>query len=87
MANTHPGWVGARMGYPDHLNSGLSHHMSDTLVETGPTKQQDPSTSSQPSLAHPGQWIRRHTRRQTLKRAILILLNFVTLCGSLSFEG
>jgi hypothetical protein len=55
----------ARMSNANRLRSGHGLPMSDRLVDIGPVKQQAPSTSSKPSLAHPGQWIRRGTRRYT----------------------
>jgi hypothetical protein len=47
--------------------------MSDILVDIGPVEQQAPSTSSQPSLAHLGQWIRRGTIRYTQQGGIRIM--------------
>ena len=51
--------------------------MSDRLVTTGPVGRRAPITSPHPSLAHPGQWIRRHIRRYTLQGAAFTILNSV----------
>jgi hypothetical protein len=67
----------ARMSNADRLSYGHGLPMSDRLVDIGPVKQQAPSTSSQPSLAHPSQWIRRDTRRYTQQGAAFQNLNFV----------
>jgi hypothetical protein len=56
--------------------------MIDKLVDTGTAEQHDPATSSPPSFAHPGEWIRRYNIRYTLKGVILIILNLVTLTAS-----
>jgi hypothetical protein len=52
--------------------------MSDRLVDIGPVELQAPSTSPQPSLDHPGQWIRSDTRRYTQQGAAHRVLNFVS---------
>jgi hypothetical protein len=45
----------ARMSNADGLRLGLGLLMSDGLVVIWPVVQHAPATSSQPSLAHPGQ--------------------------------
>jgi hypothetical protein len=69
----------ARMSNADRLRSRPSLPMSDKLVGIGPVEQHAPSISFQLSLDHPGQWIRRHNRRYTLKDAMLIILNLVSV--------
>jgi hypothetical protein len=66
------------MSNADRLRSGPGLPPSDKLVDIGPVEQQAPSTSSQSSLAHPGQWIRTDTRRYTQQRAVPRVLNFVS---------
>jgi hypothetical protein len=66
------------MSNAERLRSGHGLPMSDRLVDIGPVEQQAPSTSSQPSLAHPGQWIRSDTRRYTQQGAARRVLNFVS---------
>jgi hypothetical protein len=51
--------------------------MSDILVDIRLVERQAPSTSSQPSLAHPRQWIRSDTRRYTQQGAAFRVLKFV----------
>ena len=65
------------MSNADRLCSGLGLPMSDRLVTTGPVGRRAPITSPHPSLAHPGQWIRRHIRRYTLQGAAFTNLNSV----------
>jgi hypothetical protein len=57
------------MSNADRLRSRYGLPMSDILVDIGLVEQQAPSTSSHPSLAHPGQWIRSDTRRYTQQGA------------------
>jgi hypothetical protein len=59
----------ARMSNADRPRSGLGLPMSDRLMDIGLVKQHAPSTSSQPSLAHPCHWIRSDTRRYTQQGA------------------
>jgi hypothetical protein len=70
------GWV-ARMSNADRLRSGPSLPMSDRLVDIGLVELQTPSTSSQPSLAHPSRWIRSDTRRYTQQGAAFRVLKIV----------
>jgi hypothetical protein len=51
--------------------------VSDIHVDIGPVEQQVPSTSSQPSLALPGRWIRSDTRRYTQQDAAFRVLKIV----------
>ena len=67
----------ARMSNADRLRCGHGLPMSDKLVDIGLVEQHAPSTSSQPSLAHPCQWIRSDTRRYTQQGAAPIVLNCV----------
>jgi hypothetical protein len=53
------------MSNADRLRSGHGLPMSDRQVDIGPVEHHAPSTSSQPSPAHPRQWIRRDTKRYT----------------------
>jgi hypothetical protein len=57
------------MSNADRLRSGHGLPTSEKLVDIGPVEQQAPSTSSQPSLAHPSQLIRSDTRRYTQQGA------------------
>jgi hypothetical protein len=66
------------MSKADRLRSGLGLPMSDRLVITGPVGRRAPISFPPPSLAHPGQWIRRHIRRYTLQGAAFRGLNFVS---------
>jgi hypothetical protein len=66
------------MSYTDRLRSGPGLPMSDTLVDTRPVEQHAPSTSPQPSLAHPGMWIRSDTIRYTQQGAASRVLNFIS---------
>jgi hypothetical protein len=59
----------ARMSNADRLSYGPGLPMSDRPVDIGPVEQHTPSTSSQPSLAQLGQWIRRGTKRYTHQSA------------------
>jgi hypothetical protein len=52
--------------------------MSDRVVDIGPVEQHAPSTSSQPSLACPGQWIRNDTVRYTQQGAAFRVLKIVS---------
>jgi hypothetical protein len=61
----------------DRLRSRPSHPMSDKHVNTGSVEHFARSTSSQPSYARPGQWIRRQTRRYTQQGATFPNLNHV----------
>jgi hypothetical protein len=66
------------MSNADRLRSGPGLPKSDILVDIGPVEQQTPSTSSQPSLAHPSHWIRSDTRRYTQQGAARRVLNIVS---------
>jgi hypothetical protein len=57
------------MSNADRLRSRHGLPMSDRLVGIGLVEQHAMSTSSQPSLAHPGQWIRSDTIRYTQQGA------------------
>jgi hypothetical protein len=70
------------MSNADRLRSGLGLPMSDRLVTTGPVRRRAPITSPHPSLAHPGQWIRRHIRRYTLQGAAFTILNSIHMTES-----
>jgi hypothetical protein len=65
------------MSNADRLRSGLGLRMSDRLMNKGPVGRRAPITSPHPSLAHPCQWIRRHTRRYTLQGATFTNLNSI----------
>jgi hypothetical protein len=67
----------ARMSNADRLRSWLGLPMRDKFVDIGPIEQHAPYTSSQPSLAHPGQWIRRGTRRYTQQGAAFQNSNYI----------
>jgi hypothetical protein len=67
----------ARMSNADRLRCGHGLPMSDNLVDIGLVEQHAPSTSSQPSLAHRGQWIRSDTIRDTKQGATLRDLKIV----------
>jgi hypothetical protein len=66
----------ARMSNAGRLRSGPSLPMSDRLVITWPVGRRAPITSPHLSLAHPGQWIRRHIKRYTLQGAAFTNLNY-----------
>jgi hypothetical protein len=66
-----------RMSNADRLRSGLGLSISESLVDTGPVEQKAPSSSSQPSLAHPGRGIRSHRRRYTQQGAAFQKSNYV----------
>jgi hypothetical protein len=70
------------MSNADRLRSGLGLPMSDKLVVTRPVGQRAPITSPQPSIAHPGQSIRCHTRRYTQQGATFPHLNSMHQKGS-----
>jgi hypothetical protein len=57
------------MSNADRLRSWHGLPLSARLVDIGLVEQYTPSTSSHPSLAHPGQWIRSDTRRYTQQGA------------------
>jgi hypothetical protein len=78
LMNHIPGMGRQFESYTDRLRSGPGLPMSDILVDIGPVELQAPSTSPQPSLAHPCQWIRSDTRRYTHQGAALRVLNFVS---------
>jgi hypothetical protein len=65
------------MSNADRLRSRLGLPMSERLVDIGLVEQHGPSTSSQPSLAHQGQWIRSDTRRYTQQGAGFPYSNYV----------
>jgi hypothetical protein len=65
------------MSNADRLRSGHGLPMNDKLVDIGPVEQHAPSTSSHPSLAHPGQWIRSDTIRCTQQGAAFRSSNYV----------
>jgi hypothetical protein len=66
------------MSNADRLRSGPSLPLSDRLVDIGLVEQQALSTSSQPSPAHPGQWIRTDNRWYTQQGAAFRVLNFIS---------
>jgi hypothetical protein len=70
------------MSNADRPSSGLGLPMTDILVTTGSVGRRAPITSPHPSLAHPGQWIRRHIRRYTLQGAAFTILNLVHMTES-----
>jgi hypothetical protein len=65
------------MSDADRLRSGHGLPMSDRLVDIRLVEQQTPSTSSQPSLAHPCHWIRSDTIRYTQQGAAFSVLKIV----------
>jgi hypothetical protein len=65
------------MSNADRLRSRHGLPMSDRLVDIGLAEQHAPSTSSQPSLAHPRRWIRSDTRRYTQQGAAFRVLKIV----------
>jgi hypothetical protein len=71
-----------RMSNADRLRPGLGLPMSDRLMVTGPVERRAPTTSPHPSLAHPCQWIRRHTRRYTEQGAAFNNLNSLHMKAS-----
>jgi hypothetical protein len=75
-----------RMTNAGRLRSGRGLPMSDRLVVIGPVGQRAPATSTHPSLAHPGQWIRRHRRRFTQQGATFHNLNSVPETASAPFH-
>jgi hypothetical protein len=64
-----------------------SHREERKFVDTGPFEQHFPSTSSRPSRAHPGEWIRNLLRRYTLKGATFKYLNIVSPTAYPPFTG
>jgi hypothetical protein len=65
------------MSDADRLRSGHGLPMSDKLVDIGLVEQQAPSTSSHPSLAYPGRYIRSDTKRYTQQGAAFRVLKIV----------
>jgi hypothetical protein len=65
------------MSNADRLGSVHGLPMSDRPVDIWPVEQHAPSTSSRPSLALPGQWIRSNTRRYTQQGVAFRVLKIV----------